>query len=46
MILYVGKWSVRKPLESLGETSGSFFNGQDVISWSLLVGVYGGAPFV
>jgi len=46
LILYVGKWSVRKPLESLGETSGSCFSGRDVIPWPLLVGVYGGSPSI
>jgi len=46
LILYVGKWLVRKPLESLGETSGSCFSGRDVIPCPLLVGVYGGAPSV
>jgi len=44
--IYVGKWSVRNPLESLGGASGSCFNGRDVIPWPLLVGVYGGAPSV
>jgi len=33
LIIYVGKWSVRNPLESLGEASGSCFSGQDVIQW-------------
>jgi len=46
LIIYVGKWSVRNPLESLGEASGSCFSGRDVIPWPLLVGVCGGAPSV
>jgi len=46
LIIYVGKWSVRNPLESLGEASRSCFSGRDVIPWPLLVGVYGGAPSV
>ena len=46
LIISVGKWSVRNPLESLGGTSGSCFSGRDVIAWPLLVGVYGGAPSV
>jgi len=31
LFIYVGKWSVRNPLESLGEASGSWFSGRDVI---------------
>jgi len=46
LFIYIGKWSVRNPLESLGEASGSCFSGRDVIPWPLLVGVYGGAPSV
>ena len=41
-----GKWSVRNPLESLGETRGSCFSGRDVIPCPLLVGVHGGAPSI
>jgi len=41
-----GIWSVRNSLKSLGETSGSCFNGRDVIPWPLLVGVHGGAPSI
>jgi len=44
--IHVGKLSVRNSLESLGEASRSCFSGRDVIPWPLLVGVYGGAPFV
>ena len=46
LFIYVCKWSVRNPLESLGEASRSCFSGRDVIPWPLLVGVYGGAPSV
>jgi len=46
LFISVSKWSVRNPLDSLGETSGSYFSGRDVIPWPLLVGVHGGAPFV
>jgi len=46
LIIYVGKWSVRNPLESLGEASRSCFSGRDVIPWPLLVGVHCGAPSV
>jgi len=46
LIIYVDKWSVRNPLESLGEASGSCFSGRDVIPWPLLVGVHSGAPSV
>ena len=46
LFIYVGKWSVHNPLESLGGASGSCFSGRDVIPWPLLVGVYGGAPSV
>jgi len=46
LIIPVGKWSVRNPLESLGGASGLCFSGRDVIPWPLLVGVYGGAPSV
>jgi len=46
LIIYVGKWSVHNPLESLGEASRSCFNGRDVVPWPLLVGAYGGAPSV
>jgi len=42
----IGLWSVRNPLESLGEISRSCFSGQDVIPWPLLVGVHGGAPSI
>jgi len=42
----IGRWSVHKSLRSLGEISGSCFSGRDVISWSLLVGVHGGAPSI
>ncbi|QCD91195.1 hypothetical protein DEO72_LG4g2159 [Vigna unguiculata] len=37
---------VRNSLESLGEVSGSCFSGRDIISWSLLLGVHGGAPSI
>ena len=46
LFIYVGKWSVRNPLDSLGETSGSSFSGRDVIPRPLLVVVHGGAPSV
>ena len=46
LFIYVSKWSVRNPLESLGEALRSCFNGRDVIPWPLLVGVFGGAPSV
>jgi len=46
LFIYIGKWSVRNPLESLGETSGSCFSGRDVIPWPLSVGVHDGVPFV
>ena len=46
LFVYVGKWLIRNPLGSLGETSGSCLSGRDVIPWPLLVGVHGGAPSV
>jgi len=45
-LIMFGPWSVRNSLKSLGEVSGSCFNGRDVISWPLLVGVHGGAPSI
>jgi len=43
---YVWYESMRNSLEFLGETSGSCFNGRDVIPWPLLVGVHDGAPSI
>jgi len=40
------RWSMRKSLRSLSGISGSCFSGRDVIPWTLLVGVHGGAPSV
>ena len=43
LIEYDWSVSVCNSLESLGEISGLCFSSRDVIPWSLLVGVHGGA---
>ena len=45
-LIMIGPWSVRNSLKSLGGVSGLCFNGRDVIPWSLLVGIHGGAPSI
>jgi len=45
-VYIIGMESVRNSLKSLGGTLGSCFSGRDVIPWSLLVGVHGGAPSI
>jgi len=42
-LIMIGLWSVRKSSKSLGEISGSCFNGWDIIPWPLLVEAHGGA---
>ncbi|QCD86972.1 hypothetical protein DEO72_LG3g1503 [Vigna unguiculata] len=41
-----GKEMKKGELSRDGRISGSCFNGQDVIPWSLLVGVHGGVPSI